>query len=152
MKIAEALIRRADFNKKLAEVKNRLSQNAVVQEDDRPAFEPVKLMREMDSLILNLKELVRNINRSNSKYAFNDELSISDAIAEKDAIRIKINILQSFLDANAVRFDRYSRSEIKVRGTYEPEVLRKEIDDLSRDLRELDIKLQELNWKYDLIE
>jgi hypothetical protein len=46
--------------------------------------------------------------------------------------------------------DRYSRNEIKFVRTVDVNDLQKRVDDLSRDLRELDSKLQQANWMTDL--
>ena len=61
-----------------------------------------------------------------------------------------LSSLRSTLDAANVRSDRYSRNEIKFVRTIDVNELQKKVDDLSRDLRELDSKLQQANWMTDL--
>ena len=48
MKLATALSERADLQKKLAELGNRLNQNAKVQEGEEPAEAPEELLAELD--------------------------------------------------------------------------------------------------------
>ena len=43
MKLAEALQERADLNRKIEQLNNRLSNNALVQEGEEPAENPEKL-------------------------------------------------------------------------------------------------------------
>ena len=43
MKLAEALLLRADMQKKLASLRERIVANAVVQEGDKPHEDPEKL-------------------------------------------------------------------------------------------------------------
>ena len=47
--------------------------------------------------------------------------------------------------------DRYGRNEIKYVRMVDVAALRKETDDIAKQLRELDLKLQELNWTIDLL-
>ena len=62
-----------------------------------------------------------------------------------------LSTLRSVLDAANVRSDRYSRNEIKFVRTIDVNLLQKRVDDLSRDLRELDSRLQQANWMTDLL-
>ena len=48
MKLAEALNLRADVQKRIASLKERLIRNAKVQEGDVPAEDPVMLLKELD--------------------------------------------------------------------------------------------------------
>ncbi len=45
MKIAEALLLRSDMQKKLASLRERVGQNAVVQQGDEPHEDPTKLIK-----------------------------------------------------------------------------------------------------------
>ena len=54
------------------------------------------------------------------------------------------------LDNANVRSDRFSRNEIKFVRTIDVAELQKKIDDLSKGLRELDVKLQQANWSTEL--
>ena len=66
MKIAEALILRADIQKRIAQLKVRLNNNAKVQENEEPAEDPEFLLTELTALISQLTELVIKINRTNT--------------------------------------------------------------------------------------
>lgn len=50
MKIAEALIERADIQKRIEQLRDRLSNNALVQEGEEPAEDPTSLLSELDRL------------------------------------------------------------------------------------------------------
>ena len=45
MKLAESLQERADLNRKIEELKQRLENNCLVQEGERPAEDPEELLR-----------------------------------------------------------------------------------------------------------
>ena len=48
------------------------------------------------------------------------------------------------------RSDRYSRNEIKFVSTISVADMRKRVDDLSKQYRELDTRIQQLNWNTEL--
>ena len=62
MKLAEALVIRADTQKRLERVKARLLRNAKVQEGDPPAEDPLTLLAEADARAAAWARLVRQIN------------------------------------------------------------------------------------------
>ena len=67
-------------------------------------------------------------------------------------LKQRLSLMRSFLDNASATVDRYSRSEIVIKSTVPVAKLQKQVDDLSKELRELDEKIQELNWTTDLIE
>ena len=66
MKLAEALISRADHLKRIERLKLRLLQNAKVQEGDKPAEKPNDLIKEIERLSDSLARLIQRINSTNS--------------------------------------------------------------------------------------
>jgi hypothetical protein len=95
--------------------------------------------------------LISAINRTNAKTAFDNERSISDAIAMRDVTAKKRDFLTSIADAASTRQDRYSKSEVKFVATFTIAQIQKQIDQQSKEFRELDTKLQELNWQTELV-
>jgi len=66
-------------------------------------------------------------------------------------LKQEISILTTLVDNSLIRQDRYSKSEIKFYSTIDIGATRKNIDKLSKEYRELDTKLQGLNWTTDLL-
>ena len=93
MKLAEALNLRADLTKRIARLKERLVNNAQVQEGDIPAEDPETLLKELDDNILELANLIKVINKTNSS-TYVEKQSIADMIAERDALGLKISVLR----------------------------------------------------------
>ena len=60
-------------------------------------------------------------------------------------------MLAGVAEAASTRQDRYSKSEVKFVATVSIAELQKQVDQLSKKFRELDTRLQELNWSTDLI-
>ena len=151
MKIAEALILRADIQKRIAQLKTRLNNNAKVQENEEPAENPELLLTELENLILQLNDLIVKINRTNTLSKI-DGISLVELIAKKDTLSQKSGILREFIEIASQKVDLYSTTEIKVFSTVNVSEQQKKLDKLSKEIRETDTKLQQANWTIDLIE
>ena len=149
MKLATALSQRADLQRRIAELNSRLKNNAKAQEGDAPAEKPADLLKELDSDLLQLEDLVSRINLTNS-VTVTDGKTITELISHRDMLSKKISIMRDFLDEASNKVDRYSRTEIKITSTVDVAKLQKQVDALSKELREADEKLQELNWTTEL--
>ena len=150
MKLAEALNLRADLQKRIANLRERLIKNAKVQEGDIPSENPHTLINELNDNIIELENIIKLINKTNSS-TYVDNESISDIIAKRDALGLKISILRSFISESADKIERYSNKEIKILSTVNVAEKQKEIDNLSKEYRLIDTKLQGLNWTTDII-
>jgi len=151
MKLAEALILRADIQKRIAQLKTRLNNNAKVQENEKPTENPEFLLTELNDLISQLNELIIKINRTNTLSKI-DGISLVELIAKKDTLSQKAGILREFIEISSQKVDRYSTTEIKVFSTINVPAQQKQLDKLSKEIRETDTKLQQANWTIDLIE
>ena len=149
MKLATALSQRADLQKRLTELNTRLKNNAKVQEGEAPAEKPAELLKELDGLLSQLEELVAKINLTNSTTLAGGK-TITELIAHRDMLSKKLSIMRGFLDEASSKVDRYSRTEIKIESSVDVAKLQKQVDALSKELRETDEKLQELNWTTEL--
>jgi len=151
MKLAQALILRADTQKRLEQLKGRLLDNAKMQENERPSEDPKLLLKELDRLSDELFRLILAINLTNSIAKF-EGASLTEMIAKKDTLSQKASVLRDFAKSASQKVDLYSNSEIKILSSVDVVTLQKQIDELSKEIRELDMKLQEANWQVDLIE
>ena len=66
MKLAEALQERSDLQKRISQLERRLRDNARVQEGEKPAEDPVGLLRELDESVSRFEYLISAINKTNS--------------------------------------------------------------------------------------
>ena len=151
MKLAEALAERSDCQKRLEEIRDRLEQSARIQEGEQPAEDPGELLPETDRVFARLLELVSAINRTNSQTPFDGAHTISDAIAERDVLGKRRDFLIRLAGSGTSRFDRYMKSELRYIVTLPVGKLRADGDQLAKRYRELDLRIQELNWKTELI-
>ena len=150
MKLATALSERASLQVRLNELQIRLNANAKVQEGDVPAENPVELIAEKDRILDELENLVTRINLTNSRTEC-DGVTITELISKRDRMKKDVNIMRSFLNNASSKIDRYSKTEIIIKSTVDISEYQKKLDVISKELRQIDEKIQELNWTTELI-
>ena len=150
MKLAEALIERADLKTRTEQVVNRMKENALVQDGDAPAEDVTALGNMYESMMATLEGLIIRINRTNSQTMLGD-ISLADAIAMRDCLKAKIAAYRRVKDSSLRKPDRYSQTEIKYVRTTDVAMTQRMIDDYSKQYRELDMKIQERNWAAELL-
>ena len=74
-----------------------------------------------------------------------------DLLAERDALTAQAKILREFLKEAASKTDRYSAKEIAISSTVNVAAKQKECDLLAKRIRELDTRIQGLNWTTELL-
>jgi hypothetical protein len=152
MRLGEALTRRADLQKRIAQLTGRLQASAVVQEGDVPPEDPAALLRELDEMGEELERLIASINLTNARSRVDDGRTITELLARRDVLALRQGVLRSAADSVAQASARYSRSEIRLARQIDVAAVRREIDNLARQLRELDTAIQEHNWTTELVE
>lgn len=151
MKLAEALIARADSQKRIEQLKKRIGFNVKMQEGEKPAEDPNAMLAELDGIMIVLTGLIKRINKTNCSVQFDETRTLADVLAERDQLWDKRLILSKVAEEASIRNDRYSRSEVKFISTVDVAAIQKQVDQLSKEFRELDTKIQGLNWTIDLI-
>ena len=151
MKLANALSQRSELQTRIRQLESRLNNNAQVQEGERPAEDPMELLKELDADYARLEELISAINRTNNSTAVEGGTTLSDLLARRDCLKGRLSVLRSFLDSASALVRRHSASEIKVKSTVNVRQLQKQVDGLSKDLRELEETIQEKNWTTELL-
>lgn len=152
MKLAEALILRADNKKRFEQLRQRLLNNAKVQEGDEPAEKPEDLLKEIEQTASEFEKLIKRINQTNSQTEFAKGKTLTDALAERDVLILRRSVYSGLVNSATVTQQLYSRSEIKFVSTVNVGKIQKQVDKLAKQYRELDAKIQEFNWKIDLAE
>lgn len=150
MKLSEALIIRSDLQKRVEQIKVRLIANAKVQVGDKTIENPTEILEELNQTLKDLSCIIKKINLTNSQVT-DGEKSLTELLADRDILILKIKIEQEFLTAARSKIDRYSNKEIKIISSVDVKTEQAKVDKLSKELRELDVKIQTLNWQSDLI-
>ena len=151
MKLAEALSIRADLQKKVAQLKERIKESAKVQEGDEPCDNVEELYKELDEALVQLEDLVYRINITNVQIVQGGD-SLTRLIAKRDVLSMRVKALKEVVNYVAVNDTRYGRNELKYVRTIDIKALRKEADTYAKQYRELDLKIQSLNWTVDLVD
>lgn len=150
MKLAEALLLRGEYQTKGENLQSRILQNLRIQEGDKPSEDPHSLLTEALELNEQLNELIKAINERNNLALLPDGRSLAQALVDRESIVKKRRLLVSITEAGSNQEYRYSRSEIKFQLTLSLGDIHKQIDQLSRQFRELDTIIQGLNWSVDV--
>lgn len=150
MKLANALTERAELQTKVRQLENRLMNNAQVQEGERPAEDPAALLAELEASYAALETLITRINLTNSA-TLSGGKTLTALLARRDCLAGKIDVLRSFCDAASALVTRRTVGEIRIKSTVDVAALQKQIDALSKELRELDASIQEKNWTTELL-
>ena len=157
MKLAEALILRADAQKRIRQLQERLNRSAKVQEGEQPPENPQELLAELERVIVEFTALVKRINRTNAQTAFDEGQTLTDALADRDGLMHERSVLASVIEA-ATGVNQYGRygmvltGDVKMLRAVNVAEIQKRMDALARQYRELDTRIQALNWQVDVME
>lgn len=81
---------------------------------------------------------------------FHEGETLTQMIVRKDALKLRLSVMRDLLK-HVVENERCARLEIKYVRTVDVGELRKVTDNYSKQFRNLDMRLQSLNWSVDLI-
>lgn len=164
MKLAEALIERANIKKTTQDILNRINQNLIVDEGEEPDEHPQTLFTELESFHTRYRTLIHAINRTNTETMLETSLgriSIMEAISYRDFMDTRIQYLRSILQTlQSGRNERYEQliygdprppEKIKQVKLLKAIEVRSELDKTSKERRELDSALQAANWNTEVI-
>jgi len=152
MKLAEALLERKSLMGKVESLRQRLTQNVLVQEGDEPAEPPEALMAELEAAVAQLETLIKRINATNNEAQLPDGRTVSEAIVGRDMLNLRRLALQQVAEEATVQNQRWSRNEIRFVSTLNVAQLHQQVDALAKEWRELDAQIQAVNWSTDLQE
>ncbi|HEX3053834.1 MAG TPA: DIP1984 family protein [Aggregatilineaceae bacterium] len=152
MKLAEALVLRADYQKRIDQLKQRLVMVARVQEGERPAEDPQALLAELDRVVDELTRLIQRINRTNAATELDPGLTLSDALAVRDTLGLRYSAYRELAQRATITQDRYTRSEVRFQSAVNVADLQQRADQFAQQRRDLDTRIQAANWTVDVIE
>lgn len=151
MKLAEALQERADLNRRIEQLRYRLSNNVLVQEGEKPLEDPAALLEELESSFTRLEWLIARINLTNCAVKVEGR-SLTELIARRDVLSLRAEAYRRLVEEASQNTHRATRTEIKILSAVDVPALQRQADDVSRELRLLDNTLQATNWTADLME
>ena len=155
MKLAEALAARADLQRRIEQLRTRITANARYQEGEEPAEDAAALLVEADAALVQLRDLIRRINATNAALDLGADGTMTDALAARDVLRLRHSLLADAAAAASGandQFLRQMRSELRQISALPVAELRSRADAVAQELRELDNRIQQANWLHELKE
>lgn len=154
MKLAEALILRSDTQKRYNAVQARAQGVARHQEGEEPPEDASALIAQAEEMLDELEGLIRRINLTNASATLEDGTLVTAAIAKRDVLKFRRNLLNLVADAGSGTADkaRQMRSELRYVSAVPVSDLRDRANELAKQFRELDTQIQEANWRVELVE
>lgn len=150
MKLAEALLLRSDLQKDLVWIKEHLAKGSRVQEGEKPAEDPAALIERTEKRASELTTLMVRINSANLAQRDDRGRTLTELLAQRDVLKIKHSIYTAAYAEATGADERYSRSEIRLQRTFDMSDMRRRIEQLSRELRQVNGSIQQLNWQVDI--
>lgn len=148
MKLAEALLLRADLMKKIEHLQNRITPVLIVSDDKLPQENPDKLMAQLRKAIQDLETLIIRINKTNNETYIEGEGFLMEALAKRDSLKILSEKLRYIRYAAQIN----NSGDKNLKTTIDIKNLQIEMDQTGRAFREIDSKIQEINWLTELID
>lgn len=145
MKLAEALMARADLQKDLAWTKEQLARAARVQEGEQPHEDPAELIARAERRTEDLRALLVRINMANLAHPDAAGRTLTELLALRDPLAQRHAIYSAAYAEATVREERYGRSEIRWQNTFRPRELRGRIEALSVEFRKPHATIQQMN-------
>lgn len=150
MKLGEALLRRTDLRKRMLALRERVEENALIQEGDEPNEDPAVLIQQADALLDELEHLIFAINKANFENALPGGTSLTRALAKRDVLTFKHGVLIKCADSATRQPERYGTREIKWVSSVSVAAIHDQADRLAQEIRELNTAIQEANWRIDI--
>ena len=147
MKLAEALGLRADIMRKIEHLQNRITPVLIVSDDKLPQEDPDKLIAQLRKAIEDLEILIVRINKTNNETNIEGEGSLMEALAKRDSLKMLSEKLRNIRYAAQLN----NSSEKNLKTTVDIKRLQVEMDQTGRAFRDIDSKIQGLNWLTELI-
>ncbi|MDQ7918046.1 DIP1984 family protein [Mesonia sp. MT50] len=148
MKLAEGLLLRADLMKKIEHLQNRIRPVLIVSDDKLPQEDPEKLLAQLRNAIQELESIIIRINKTNNETPVEGEGLLMEALAKRDSLKTLSEKLRNIRHAAQI----YNNGDTNLKTTISIKKLQSEMDQTGRAFREIDSKIQEINWLTELID
>jgi cob(I)alamin adenosyltransferase len=150
MKLAEALLLRADMQRKLESLRERIGRNTVTQEGEKPSEDPNVLLDQVRTICGQLERLIFGINEANLQGRTGRNRTLTEALAQRDVFVLQHSIFQAAASSAAKPPERYGTKEIRWVKTVDVAALQKSVDEMAKALRELNAEIQAANWQIEV--
>jgi hypothetical protein len=146
MKLAEGLLLRADLKKKVEHLENRIRPVLIITEGKKPQEDPAKLLAQLRKTVEDFEAIVIRINKTNNNTSVDGKEPLMNALAKRDSLKLLSEKLRIIRQSAQITHSGYNNLESSI----DVHSLQTEIDQTGRAFREIDSKIQEINWLTEL--
>ena len=150
MKIAEALLMQVELKKRLASLGDRIARCVRLQEGDTAPEQPEDLIRQCLAISEERMRLDTVIELANQRATLADGRTLAQALAEREHLKRTGSVYSTAIEASKVDPNRYGQAEIRWICTIDLKSMHQRVDDVARQVRELNVLIQAANWHHDL--
>jgi len=154
MKLAQALLTRGNLQADVAQLRTRLKKNAQAKEGSAPSENPLSLIEQIQAATEELRGLIKRINRTNSVTELEPGYLISDALCDREILKIRHMSYNDLAENATVTLGGFYRTEALagMKSAVDVTEVRKEASAVAAEFRRLDHQIQAKNWQVDLLE
>jgi hypothetical protein len=152
MKLAEALMIRGQYKSDIENLRKRAIEAAKIRDGETIIEDANDMISSAEKINTKLENLIIKINRTNEATVMDDGARLSDALVKRDFFIKKNHIIKSVIESARERSRGWYDSEKTSRITVDVAMLERRSEYIVREYRELDARIQALNWATDLIE
>ena len=146
MLLAEALNECAEAQRRLADLKLRIGDNARVYEDRRPAEDPQALLDQAIEVNERIRVLGLAVDAANAATRLPDGTAVTEAQAKRDALDRRLELVTDAANSSSGSNTSFGRPI----AVLDVAALRAEAERLATQRRALDAEIQRVNWTTEL--
>ncbi len=112
--------------------------------------DPADLLAKLERALKEFETVLFRINQANLEQRLADGRSVTAGLAQRDALVAHHGALAALIEAATKAPERYSTREIPWVATVDVAQLQVKLEDLGRQLRELNAAIQAANWRIEI--
>lgn len=152
IKLAEALLIKAEYEERLESLRSRLMVSAKVQDGNFPPEDPETLMADVQTCLDTLASLSKRISITQSQTLLVSRQTLADAIVDQEILLKKQSIYQSIIEAGIIPPDTYQGSNMRWLVTVNLAGLNRRIEEMIKEYRLLETEIQKVGWSTELVD
>lgn len=147
MKLGEALLKKDEYMKKMDNLKKRVKNNLIINENNE---NPNELIKEYMTINSELADLLIKINNKENNSKIEIGISISEAINIKEKLFREMDIYKGVLKELNSKYYITVKNEFKMTALVNIKEIQNEFDKLCKAHNDIDIMIQSANWQIEL--
>ncbi|EMG48827.1 hypothetical protein SBY92_004112 [Candida maltosa Xu316] len=158
MKLAEALQKSSTLNKEISRLESKISSSLILQEGQLPKGNVDEKYEEYVTKKAEKTKLSASINYTNNTSPIDKTIydnpnvnTISDLVLYRSLLSSKLSVVKDIASNGTVR-NLSSKDQIKFDSCVDVGIYEDKAEALQKEIENIDLKLQEINWSADLIE